>query len=202
MAQSDPMQPGGQSPIQKVCDRQTLDQLINGNTQAFFRVVNAFESPLFGFLLQWVNDRHQAQDILQEVFLRLHRSTQAGSITRKTNLRAYLFTIARNCVIDHYRSDESHQRKLTAYASSPTRDESPNPHDTLATRELAQLAQTCLQQLPLDQREVITLQVHSGLKLREIAEVLGIPLGTVKSRIRMGLNKLHQQLNQQEASHV
>ncbi|MFG0250717.1 MAG: RNA polymerase sigma factor, partial [Phycisphaeraceae bacterium JB051] len=150
----------------------------------------------------WVHDRHQAQDILQEVFLRLHRSCQLKTVTRQTNLRAYLFTIARNCVIDHYRSQDSQQRKLAEHAAMAHPQEIVDPHETLVKRESVQRAQNCLSLLPIEQREAITLQVHSGLKLREIAEVLGIPLGTVKTRIRMGLKKLHQQLNEQEAKHV
>ena len=59
-----------------------------------------------------------------------------------------------------------------------------------------------LENLPLEQREVIVLQIHSGLKLREIAEVLGIPLGTVKSRMRAGLGKIHDQLQEKESSYV
>jgi RNA polymerase sigma-70 factor (ECF subfamily) len=105
-------------------------------------------------------------------------------------------------VIDHYRSQDANQRKLTTLATASSSQSSADPHDALAQRELMQLAQTCLSQLPIEQREAITLHVYSGLKLREIAEVLGIPLGTVKTRIRMGLKKLHQQLAQQEANHV
>lgn len=183
-------------------DRQMLRQLLDGDTQTFFRVVHHCQTSLLGYLDQWVVDRHQAQDILQEVFLRLHRSCQLKSITVKTNLRAYLFTIARNCAIDHHRRESGHRQKLNNAASQHVEPAICDPHDTVSQQETSQQAQVLLENLPLEQREVIVLQIHSGLKLREIAEVLGIPLGTVKSRMRAGLGKIHDQLQEKESSYV
>lgn len=144
--------------------------------------------PLRRFLRSRVGDADVAEDLLQEVFLRLHeRSDRIGELER---IDAWLFRVARNVAIDHLR------RRGRASASEPSEpSESPAvTDDDHAARVLAAWLGARLAALPERYREVLELTEQQGLSQRAAAQQLGLPYSTVKSRVQRGRDLLHADL--------
>lgn len=173
----------------------------NGEAEAFGHIVKRNQRALYNFLLRSVNRPARAEELLQEVFVRAIRAKDRYEQTAKVT--TWLFTIARNLCID-----EGRRQKFRRHASldSAGKDASRDPMiarvsdgnanveravdgSTIRTRVRAAVAE-----LPPEQREVFVMRQASGLAFREIAEALGVPENTVKSRMRYALSKLREEL--------
>ncbi|HTW20473.1 MAG TPA: sigma-70 family RNA polymerase sigma factor [Mycobacteriales bacterium] len=137
-----------------------------------------------------------AQDVVQDVFVEFWRQPGRYDPAR-SNLRSYLVMCARNRALDLVRSDlrrigreERHVRLVP-----PPRDEC--PADRAAANEAASAVREAVLRLPAEQREVVELAYFDGLSYREVARAAGIPEGTAKSRLRLGLAKLEAALDKQ-----
>lgn len=175
----------------------------DGNARAFEELVARHRRGLFNFLLRSVQNRSRAEELLQEVFLRVVRSKDRYERTAK--LTTWLYTIARNLCVD-----ESRRAKFrrTVSLDAPRRgqeEDSPAmvetvPADQVATDDAAAAPQIrarlakAIAQLPDDQREVFLMRQMSGLSFKEIGDIVGAPENTVKSRMRYALEKLRQEL--------
>jgi RNA polymerase sigma-70 factor (ECF subfamily) len=150
---------------------------------------DAHAAAVFGFLMTLTGSETETKDLLQEVFLRLSRSTTpAGGIAEP---RAFLLTLARRTFIDTVRRRETRDRFHTKAAEAAPRlfeDASP---DAGLCRDAVEES---LAALPQEQREAVVLHVWAGLTFREIAAALDIPLHTAASRCRYGLTKLRSVL--------
>lgn len=134
-------------------------------------------------------DWHRAEDILQEAFARAWRHSSAfGCDTDKA--RPWLFTVVRNLVIDYHRACQIRppETQLSDVSEAPFSDEA----DRVLT---ARIVAEVLKQLPEQQREVITLMYFTGYTVTQVAERLGIPPGTVKSRSFYAMRELRRQLS-------
>jgi RNA polymerase sigma-70 factor (ECF subfamily) len=174
-----------------------------GDARAFEELVSRHRRGLFNFLLRSVQNRSRAEELLQEVFLRVVRSKDRYEKTAK--LTTWLYTIARNLCVD-----ESRRAKFrkTVSLDAPRRgaeDDSPAMVDTVAADQVAtdeaaaapqirQRMAKAIDQLPDDQREVFLMRQINGLSFKEIGEIVGAPENTVKSRMRYALEKLRQEL--------
>jgi RNA polymerase sigma factor (sigma-70 family) len=131
---------------------------------------------------QWLTDRAAAEDVVQEVFVRL----MSGPGSQPNNPRAWLFAAVRNAAIDAARSESRRkvrERSATPFAWFEKR------HDDLLDAEAVQRA---VAQLPPRQREVVTLRVWSDMTLNEISQVVGIAISTVHDEYRRGLDAVRQ----------
>ncbi len=162
---------------------------LEGDPQAFPALVRRYERELFGFLVRFTGDRTLAEDVFQEAFLQLHIS--AGAFDTSRRLKPWLFTIAANKARDALRS-RSRKRaiSLDATVSSDSTQETtyaslipaniPAPDESLANLETRRAVQTIVQEMPENLRAVLVLCYFHDFPYKEIAEILGIPLGTVK----------------------
>jgi RNA polymerase sigma-70 factor (ECF subfamily) len=142
-----------------------------GDVVAFTRLVRTWQEPVWRFLWNLVGDRTVAEDLTQEVFLRAHRGL--GGFREQARFSTWLYAIARNAAIDHLRRGQRAERALRFLA----RDEvAPPPDEDVALRMgLAALA-------PKHRAALVAVEVL-GLPYHEAARVLGVPEGTVKSRV-------------------
>jgi RNA polymerase sigma-70 factor (ECF subfamily) len=153
---------------------------------------------VFSFALRIVGDPQIAEEILQEVFF---RAWQQGSSFQSSrgSLVTWLLSITHNLAIDEIR--KRNRRPLKADSAEPeallagVRDESQNVEDEVWLGSLRESIVEALNQLPPAQREPIELAYFQGLTQREIAEHLDEPLGTIKTRMRLGMLKLREHLS-------
>ena len=141
-----------------------------------------------------VGERSKAEDVTQEAFLSLWRSGARYDRARGS-VRTWLLGIVRNRAIDLLRRDTLEAPRLTFKSEAPEPAMAGEETDTEALRrEAARQVREALEVLPADQMRVIELAYFGGLTHSEIAEMLGMPLGTVKGRMRLGLEKIRTQL--------
>ena len=171
------------------------------NEDVFAELVARYQRPLINFFYRSVWDKHEAEDLTQEVFCRVfvHRK----SYKAKAKFSTYLFRIARNLWIDHYRSRAKmpHVASLSASVGNGTGDElvnciaAPRSSEMPAVRsDIALKLQQALGQLSEEQRLVFVLAKDQGMKYAEIAETLRVPVGTVRSRMHSAVQKLQKLL--------
>lgn len=160
------------------------DRLARGEPAAFAELYDACADRLYGWLLLHLRSAADAEDVLQETFVRVARSRK--KLRRVENLTAYVFSIARN--------EAARLRKRTSRQSELVRPMSEVAADATLGLEQAEIVQQALSRLTDEQREVVELKMYGDLTLREIAEVTGLPPGTVATRYRAALVKLRETL--------
>jgi RNA polymerase sigma-70 factor (ECF subfamily) len=171
------------------------------NPATFARVYDEHHRSVFAVALRVVGDQAQAGDVVQDVFLRLWRRPDAFDPSR-ADLGTYLRLIARSRAIDLIREGQSRNRttdrfKVLVSEQEPRVEDRP---DLEAERSDDRAAvRTALRELPDPQREALVLAYWGGLTAEEVARHERIPLGTAKSRIRLGLAKLRSEMAGQGA---
>jgi RNA polymerase sigma-70 factor, ECF subfamily len=165
---------------------------------AFTRLVNRWQSPIYRLCIRMIGDPHRAEDLSQETFSRVFSQRKAYQPGRR--FTTWLWRIALNACYDELRR----RQRRNELSSDPT-DElaspalvapEPSPDRNAARAEEGRLVRRALDALPESYRVVLVLHHYQDMKFREIAEVLGIPEGTVKSRMAEALSQLSQQLKQ------
>jgi RNA polymerase sigma-70 factor (ECF subfamily) len=164
--------------------------------EAFGQLVARYEKPLFNFILRTVRSRALAEEMFQETFLRAYRALpQFQPTAQGASVRAWLYRIAVNLCRDEVRS--SRYQTQAAYSdevSAKVASEAPSPEQRAQAQQRAALVRAALAELTETQREVLVLFQYQGLSYPEIAETLGVPLGTVKSRMHAALLALGKRL--------
>jgi RNA polymerase sigma-70 factor (ECF subfamily) len=184
VAYPDQTQSGGLSQIMR--DDELIEGIGRGDTAALESLYDLYAPRILGLIRTIVSDAGLAEDILQEVFWQVwcKRSTYSAE---RGSVRSWLFLLARSRAIDAKRSREA-RPELPLDRDERSASIDPSPEQWEMAFDLA----GPLAALPAEEREVVRLAFFEGLTHREIAEQLGQPLGTVKSRIRNGLRRLAQ----------
>ncbi len=185
--------------LAQMSDEDLMVQFQAGTLDAFEILVNRHKGPLSSFIYRFVGDMGACEDLLQETFLRVYRNRH--SYQRIAKYTTWVYTIARNLALSEYRKRKSRQvysfyavnRDEEEYeAEFPDQEHTPDAHadGTLQGRYI----HDALKQLPEGFREVVVLRDIQQLSYGEIAEITGLPIGTVKSRINRGRERLQQLL--------
>jgi RNA polymerase sigma-70 factor (ECF subfamily) len=171
-----------------------IKRVADGDQSALTTLYDTASRLVFGLILRIVNDRSTAEEVLLDVFTQVWRQAATYDKKRGSPL-AWLMTIARSRAIDRLRAGKHDQQgkepldsvgELTASTVSP--------EDATVASERQMFVRAALDSLSAEQREVIELAYYSGLSHSEIALRLGQPLGTVKTRTRLGMMKLRDAL--------
>jgi len=176
-------------------DEQLLADYLSGTASAFDCLVARYTKELFAFLCRFVADPSAAEDLIQETFVQVHLA--ASSFDPARSFRPWLYTIAANKARDHLRS-RSRRQEYSLDAGGPG-EEAPAPSQTLPADEtpLSDIldgdeqraaVRQLVSQMPEHLRLILTLGYYQQLPYAEIAEILGIPVGTVKSRLHAAVN--------------
>lgn len=171
-----------------------IKRVADGDQSALTTLYDSTSRLVFGLILRVVTDRSSAEEVLLDVYTQVWR--QASTYDRKRGAPlAWLMTIARTRGIDRLRSGRhEHLNKDSLDAIGEVTASTPSPEADTVTAERRQLVRSALETLSAEQREVIELAYYSGLSHSEIALQLGQPLGTVKTRTRLGMMKLRDML--------
>jgi RNA polymerase sigma factor (sigma-70 family) len=171
-------------------DRQILRDIAAGNRSRFDLFVNRYKTRLFRFLFLRLGDLHTAEDLTQDVFLKVIRTSGQPFRDGHGRISTWLFTVAQNCLTDHLRSRRRRADMHRSLIRLAPRDSSIDPVTAAAFQEERTRVAAWLDRLPDEQREALALRLHGDLTVPEIAEVTGVPLATAKSRLRYGLSKI------------
>lgn len=172
----------------KVSDQQLLALIAAGDRAAFGEFYDRFAPRIFGLLLRLVHDRTEAEDVLQDVFVQVWRN--AGRYDpRLSEPAVWLMLTARSRAIDALRKRSSQAKVAESAARGVAEAVPPSPpvdDELVRWRRVSQAMTT----LPSEQSDAISLAFHGGLSCAQIAALRGVPIGTVKTRIRLGMIKL------------
>jgi RNA polymerase sigma-70 factor (ECF subfamily) len=172
-------------------DGELIQRAATGDRSAFEDLYQRYSRPVFGLALRRLGDRGRAEDAVQETFASIWRS--AGSYKPDRGPGApWLYAVARNAIVDRARARNEIPSEIP---DEPTPD--PGPGDKAEQSWIAWRVHRALEELPEREREVLALAYWSGLSQSEVAEFLGIPLGTVKTRTRSALAKLSDLLEEE-----
>jgi RNA polymerase sigma-70 factor (ECF subfamily) len=188
-------------------DEELLRRCARGDAAAYRELVERMEKPLINFILRFVGERHVAEDLFQETFVRVVRTL--GSFKPEASLSTWIFTIARNLSLDWLKAKRRHRETALDAASSEDRGRViyfkdvlqsgaavPGVHAELS--EDSRRVTAALSQLSPIKREALVLRVYAGLQYSEIARIQNAPVGTVKFRIHEALKDLTQVMGAEE----
>jgi RNA polymerase sigma-70 factor (ECF subfamily) len=167
-------------------------RLLAGEDAALGEVYDQYSSFVYGLAQRVIGDPRAAEDVSQEVFLHIWEHPEAFDPARGA-MRTWLGTLAHRRSVDYIRREEARRRRSLREASRrPT--SIPDVEEMATALVAAERVREALDVLPREQRQAIQLAYFEGKTYRQVAEVLGIPEGTAKSRLRLGLRRIAEAL--------
>jgi RNA polymerase sigma-70 factor (ECF subfamily) len=184
----------GATDIHRLADEELMQLVRGGDPRAFETVYDRHGGVAFSLAYRMVGNRTVAEDVVQEAFLSIWRSRLRYEPERGS-VRSWVLGIVHHRTIDALRRNLVHDRRRTSDEGLEERHEAPERTDVeVARRDEARTVRAALDSLPDEQTKVIELAYFGGFTHVQIAEMLGMPIGTVKGRMRLGLEKLRRQL--------
>lgn len=173
---------------------QLIAQTVQGDQAAFATLYDRSSPQVYGLVLKILDNREAAEEVTLDVYTQVWRKAHSYDHTRGTP-GGWLMTLARTRAIDRYRAGASERGRIVSLdAIEFFASDGKTPEQDLAGRERREHVQEALKLLTAEQRQAIALAYFYGLSQSEIAEQLCLPLGTVKTRMRLGLIKLREAL--------
>ena len=177
-----------------------IARCLQGDQAAWDAIVRLYRRKVFNIAYTFVGRHDEAEDLTQDIFLKLFKSLE--TFDRRANFQTWLISVSRNLCIDHYRSVRKERqtinRDLDASELTPV-SPTASPHTQLELQDRVLLLRGALEKLPPTLRSAVMLRDIQELTYQEIADRLGVPEGTVKSRINRGRAELARQVQQLNA---
>lgn len=190
--------------LHEEADEELMLRYQRGEVRAFEILLTRHRKAVFNFILRFVQSKDVAEDLLQETFLRVIRSS--ANYKRQAKFTTWLYTIARNLCVDQSR--RAKHRKAQSLDAPISTDEGSGtlldvvpgtdlPSDrATVSKEIQQRLKAALADLSEEQREVFLMREFLDMPFKEIADVVGVPENTVKSRMRYALQRLRLELDE------
>ena len=180
--------------LRNLADEEVMQLVQSGSPRAFELLYDRHGGAAFSLAYRMIGNRVSAEDITQEAFLSIWRSRLRYDQARGS-VRTWVLGIVHNRAIDALRRSFVHERRRDTLEGVEERHEAKERTDVeAARREEARSVRSALDTLPEDQRRTIELAYFGGFSHSQIAELVDEPIGTVKGRMRLGLEKMRQQL--------
>ncbi|MCL2854690.1 MAG: sigma-70 family RNA polymerase sigma factor [Defluviitaleaceae bacterium] len=181
-----------------------LEKAQKGNMAAFEEILTAYEKFIYNFARRLMGNTEDAEDITQEVAIKIYRNLH--NCRGEGLLRAWIARITHNACMDALRRKKGKYQDSLEMAEELSGlelvDDTESPEETLVRKELGQYLEGALMQLPPSYRALITLRDMDGYSYEEVAEILSLPIGTVKSRLFRGRAKLKSILTEQSGGDI
>ena len=183
---------GRERPLEHLADEELLDLLARSDERALGELYDRFGGVAYGVALRILRDETLAQDAVQEAFLAVWRSADSF-LPERARPSTWILTLVHRRAVDLVRREQRRRGEPLEEALQPAGGAT---HDEASVRFHRRLVQEALGRLPGDQRAALELAYYGGLTQSEIAEHLGEPLGTIKSRTFAGLSRLRELLRE------
>ncbi len=193
---------------EEVTDEVLMMRFQAGDRRAFANLVRKYKAPIYTFILRLVRSTSAAEDLAQDVFVKIVQS--AADFKHESRFSTWAYAIARNICIDHLRKMSYRQHPSLDQAHGEGRDgptlldRTADVHPSAAVErsvigvEMGRRITLCVEALPDEQREVFLMREVANLQFKEIATITGVPENTVKSRMRYALERLQESLAEYE----
>lgn len=177
-------------------DAKIIEEYLNGKRDGLDELIKKHIRHIYNFIRQYVSDEKRAEDLTQEVFLKVWKNLRKFDVNK--SFTAWLFRIARNTVIDFFRKKRNFNFSELENEENGEEfdliDADSSPENDYEEKELHVLMEEILQVLPEKYRTVLVLYHQNQFNFREIAEISGEPVNTIKSRYRRALNIVRKNL--------
>ena len=184
-------------------DHELVASAQKGSEKAYRELLGRYQRPVFSLVYRMLRDREQAEDLAQETFVRVFNNIERYD--PKYKFSSWIFKIATNLTIDHIRKKELATVSIDGSRYAVTPDEiaastitvegrDPNPEQLLEAKELGSEIEAAIGSLRPEYRTAIVLRHVEGREYQEIADIMGLPLGTVKTFIHRARNSLRERL--------
>jgi len=186
----------------KITDEELMLEFQKGDVRAFEELIKRHRNGVYNFIFRFLGNKETAEEVFQEVFIKIHRAVQKYAPNGK--FTTWLYTITRNQCVDTFRRnkirealslDGNGREDETKLSDTIASDDIP-PDVLSSAHEIEGVLGLVLEKLNTDQREVFLLREKQGFKFEEIAEMTGVSVNTVKSRMRYALEGLRRMLKQ------
>jgi RNA polymerase sigma-70 factor (ECF subfamily) len=172
-----------------LADEDLISLVGDGDAQAFAALYDRHSRAAYSLAYRMMGERQAAEDLAQDAFLKVWRAT-ASYRAGRGSVRTWILSIVRNRGIDQIRSQASRRRTQDKVEASAPKYEPSEAFSEAWKNSQQEQVREALNTLPPEQLKILELAYFSGYKHVELAELLGLPLGTVKGRMRLGLKKL------------
>lgn len=167
-------------------------RIAGGDESALAALYDSWAQPVYSVVAQLLMDADGAEDVVEETFWQIWQRASSYDASRGS-VRTWILTIARSRALDRLRSRKRNREDQSADLNI-YRDQAPDPAQNVERGERTNLVREALHELPEDQRRALELAYFRGLSQSEIADLLNEPLGTIKTRMRLGMQKMRDRL--------
>lgn len=186
--------------MEALTDNELLQRTALGDQQAFALLYDRYGKPAYSLAYRIVGDGHDAEDVVQDAFLSVWRMARSFDV-RRGNARSWLLSVVHHRAVDIMRRRRGQPPLFQSSEAGPGQVELTDVWQEVLDSIDGQIVRRALARIPDDQRRTIELAFFGGYTHREIAQKENIPLGTVKSRIRVGMDKLRELLKELASRH-
>lgn len=186
--------------MQGLSDAALINAYKKGNLQAFEIILSKYKDPIYQTIYMLVRDIALAEDLFQEVFIKIIQTIRKGNYTEEGKFLPWASRIARNLCMDYFRKQKATALKTMDVASPAAKNYAYQDLNTLQILEQLQSAEivhVLIEQLPNEQKQVIQMRFYEDLSFKEIAEQTGCSINTALGRMRYALINLRKLINEQ-----
>jgi RNA polymerase sigma-70 factor (ECF subfamily) len=179
----------------ELTDEELVEATREGRIAAFDELYQRYAARLYGYIGRLIRDQVLAEDLFQDVFFAVLKDQ--GFNPRRGSFAAWIFTVARNRCLTEIRDARRYAEKLShLHQQAPAAGKAAAPEDLISNRRDLTILGAALERLSEEHRDVLVLKQLGRLSYREIAQIQGVPEGTVKSRLHFAIRELRQLMPQ------
>lgn len=183
------------TPVSPAEEVHLLQRIAQQDQTAMSLLYDRYARPLYSLAFKMLGTAEEAEEVVLDVFCQVWKSAQRYDISRG-RVDTWMFLMLRSRALDRLRKRKRQAKAVVVSTLEAQVQAAPQPDEVLLMRERRDQVQAALDQLPSEQRQVLELAYFSGLTHAEMSATLGLALGTVKTRVRLGLNKLRRLLDE------